>query len=296
MTENQSTIIGGTAILLWGALALFTVWTGDIPPFQLVGMTFSLAFLLMVAKWSLFRQNPFQFLPKEKAVWILGVAGLFGYHALYFIALRNAPAMDASLIAYLWPLLIVVFSALLPGEGKLRWFHICGALLGLGGCWVLISDGGQVSFKAEYALGYGAAIGCALTWSSYSVLSRKFSKVPTDTVGWFCFVTAILGFVGHGLFEKTTMTTDIGQWLAVVGLGLGPVGIAFFTWDIGMKRGDIRLLGAASYATPLISAILLILTGRSEPSLAVLYACIGIVGGAVLAAKNLIFQKRNKNV
>lgn len=290
MSENQATLIGGTAILLWGALALFTVWTGTVPPFQLVGMTFSLAFALMLGKWLIYRQNPLQFLPKEKAVWILGVAGLFGYHALYFVALRNAPAMDASLIAYLWPLLIVVFSALLPGEEKLRWFHLGGAFLGLAGCWILISGGGSVNFKSEYALGYGAAIACALTWSSYSVLSRKFSNVPTDTVGWFCLVTAILGFVGHGLFEETIWPTGIEQWMAIAGLGLGPVGIAFFTWDVGVKRGNIKVLGASSYATPLISAILLIIAGRSEASWAVAIACLGIVGGAVLAAKNLIFK------
>lgn len=290
MSENQATLIGGTAILLWGALALFTVWTGTIPPFQLVGMTFSLAFMLMIGKWLIFRQNPLLFLPKKKTVWALGVAGLFGYHALYFIALRNAPAMDASLIAYLWPLLIVVFSALLPGEERLRWFHLGGAFLGLAGCWILISGGGSVDFKSEYALGYGAAIACALTWSSYSVLSRKFSNVPTDTVGWFCLVTAILGFVGHGIFEETIWPSDMEQWFAIVGLGLGPVGIAFFTWDIGVKRGNIRLLGASSYATPLISAVLLIITGRSEPSWAIAIACLGIVGGAVLAAKNLIFK------
>ncbi|WP_420547046.1 DMT family transporter [Curvivirga sp.] len=291
MSELQATLIGGTAILLWGALALFTVWTGLVPPFLLVGMTFTLAFGLMCAKWLIFRENPLKYLPKQKAVWILGVAGLFGYHALYFVALRNAPAMDASLIAYLWPLLIVVFSALLPGEERLRWFHIAGALCGLAGCWILISDGGQVSFKAEYTVGYLAAIACALTWSSYSVISRKFSHVATDTVGWFCMVTAILGFVFHGLFEETILPTDTIQWLAIVGLGLGPVGIAFFTWDIGVKKGNIKLLGASSYATPLISAVLLILAGRSEASWAIAIACLGIVGGAVLAAKEMIFGK-----
>lgn len=62
------------------------------------------------------------------AVWALGVGGLFGYHFFYFVALGNAPPVDASLIAYLWPLLIVVFSALLPSE-RLRGLHIAGAAL-----------------------------------------------------------------------------------------------------------------------------------------------------------------------
>ncbi|MDX1737057.1 MAG: EamA family transporter, partial [Alphaproteobacteria bacterium] len=224
----------------------------------------------------------------------VGICGLFGYHALYFVAIKNAPAMDASLIAYLWPLLIVLFSALLPGEERLQWFHVVGAAMGFGGCWVLVSEGGGLNFKEEYLVGYLAAIACALTWSSYSVLSRRLAHVSTDAVGWFCLVTAILGFVGHLLLEEAYMPTGMSQWLAVVALGLGPVGVAFFTWDIGVKRGNIKLLGASSYATPLISALLLIVAGMSEPRIEVLLACIGIVGGALLAAKNLIFKKREK--
>ena len=201
------------------------------------------------------------------------------------MALRNAPPVEAGLIAYLWPLLIVLMSAMLPGE-RLRWFHVAGAVAGLIGTVLLVTGGGRLSFRSDYALGYGAAVVCALTWSTYSVLSRRFATVPTDTVGGFCIATALLATACHMLFE-TTVWPEGGQWLAVLALGLGPVGFAFFTWDYGVKRGDIKALGASSYAAPLLSTILLILFGQGEASWAVGAACILITGGAILASRDM---------
>ena len=75
---------------------------------------------------------------------------------------------------------------------------------------------------------------------------------------------------------------------AILCLGLGPVGVAFFTWDYGVKRGNIKVLGAFSYAAPLLSTLLLIGFGRAEPSWTIALACAFIVGGAVLAAGDFL--------
>lgn len=287
----KATLIGFTAILMWGALALFTSATAGIPPFQLLAMTFFIAFLLGIGKWALARQNPLRRLALPAPVWLLGVGGLFGYHFLYFMALKNAPVVDASLIAYLWPLLIVVFSALLPGE-QLRWHHLAGALMGFCGSAILILREGGFSFDAAYSIGYAAAIGCALTWSSYSVLSRRFGHIPTDAVGGFCAVTAVLGLLCHLAFETTAMPADGTVWLAILGLGLGPVGLSFFAWDHGVKRGNIRVLGASSYCAPLLSTLLLTTLGDTEMTWRIAVACLMIVAGAVLAAKDILLRRQ----
>ena len=212
------------------------------------------------------------------------------------MALRNAPPVEAGLIAYLWPLLIVVASALLPGE-RLRWWHVLGALLGLAGTAALIlgdKDGGNFAgFKSQYWLGYLMAIACALTWTAYSVLSRRLAHLPTDTVGVFCGATAILAVIAHLAFEQTIWPSG-GQWLAVLGLGLGPVGAAFFTWDYGVKNGNIQALGAMSYAAPLLSTLLLIAAGKGEATPTVAIACLLIVGGAVLASKDMLRRRNNR--
>lgn len=288
--ELRATLIGAMAVVMWGALALLTTWTGRVPPFQLVAMAFSVAFLLALGKWLWRGQRPTRFLRFPPAVWLFGVGGLFGYHFFYFMALRNAPAVEASLIAYLWPLLIVLFSALLPGE-RLRWWHVAGGLTGFAGAGLLVTGGGSFGFRAEFAAGYVAALACALTWPAYSLLSRRFRDLPTDTVGWFCGASAVLGALAHVLFEETVWPAGVGAWLAVLGLGLGPVGASFFLWDYGVKRGNIRVLGAFAYTAPLLSVLLLIAFGQGDATWVVAVACLLIVGGAFLAAKDMLRRR-----
>lgn len=285
---GAATLTGFAAIAAWAFLALLTDLSGGVPPFQLLAIAFAIgalpgltAMLLQPERWMALRQPP--------SIWALGVGGLFGYHFCYFTALANAPPVDASLIAYLWPLLIVLGSALMPGE-RLAWHHVAGALLGLCGAALIVTKGGAVSFEARYAFGYAMAALCALIWAAYSLLSRRNASVPTDTVTGFCLVTSILGFACHLAFEQTAWPSTARQWLAVVLLGLFPLGLAFMAWDRGVKRGNIQILGAASYAAPLLSTLILISAGRAELTQTTILACLLITGGAVLAAKDMILR------
>ncbi len=288
----RATIIGFSAVAMWALLALFTDASGNVPPFQLSALTFSIGAATGFAARSFIPAPPRVIVPV--AAWITGVVGLFGYHFFYFTALRNAPAAEASLIAYLWPLLIVLGSALMPGE-RLGWHHIAGALLGLAGCALIVTGGEDLGFDARYSYGYAAACICALVWSSYSLLSRRFSAVPTHVVAWFCLASALLSLICHLMLEETVWPADTMQWLAVLGLGLMPVGAAFYAWDHGVKRGNIQVLGAASYAAPLLSTIILVIAGRAEPTLSLAAACLLITGGAVLAAKSMLFGGASDN-
>lgn len=282
----RATLIGATAILLWSTLALLTTMTGEVPPFLLVALAFGIAFAATLARWLWQGGGLIRRFRWPWRAWLVGVGGLFGYHFFYFLALRSAPPAAASLINYLWPVLIVLFSALLPGH-RLRWWHMAGALCGLAGTALLVTDGGRIAFPAAYALGYGAALACAVTWAGYSVLSRLLADVPTDAVGAFCGATAVLAGVCHLAFEPAAWPRD-SQWLAVVAMGLGPVGAAFFAWDVGMKRGDIRMLGVCAYLTPLLSTLLLVLFGRAAPSWLLALAAVLIAGGAAVASRDML--------
>ncbi len=298
---RRATLIGATAVLLWSTLAALTVLSGDIPPFQLLAMCFTLGTLVgvVVALWQgRDRGLPaWALLPRLPGhVWALGVYGLFGYHFAYFMALRLAPPVAANLINYLWPLLIVLFAALLPGE-RLRGRHAAGVLAGFGGAALLVTRGEGLRFEGQYAAGYAFALACAVIWSSYSVLSRRVAA-PADgprhggprpegesarAVMGYCAATAALALVCHLLFETTTWPAG-WQWAAVVALGLGPVGAAFYTWDYGVKHGDIQTLGVLAYGAPLLSTLLLVALGLAAPSWLLAAACALIVGGAVVAA------------
>src|SRR3984893_16730718 len=289
MTSRTATLIGLTAILMWSLLTVLTVLTGKIPAFQLAAMTFAIGALAGSLTW-IGRPDAISALRQPPLAWIVGVGGLFGYHALYFLAVRFAPPAEAGLLNYLWPLLIVLFSSLLPGE-RLAPHHIIGALLGLIGTVLLFAGNSSSGFTSGQLPGLVAAFVAAFVWAAYSVMSRRLKSVPTDAVAGFCLVTALLAAAVHGLVEVTVWPDNAGQWLAITALGVGPVGAAFYAWDIGMKRGDIRVLGAASYATPLLSTLFLILAGYAKASTTIALAALLIAGGGLIAAKDMVWKR-----
>lgn len=289
MRKSTATFIGFTAVLMWSLLALLTAATGDVPPFQLAAMTFLAGGLMGAATWP-FRRRAIASLAQDWPVWLLGVGGLFGYHFVYFSAIRAAPAVEVSLIAYLWPLFLVVFSSLLPGE-RLKPHHLIGAVLGLTGAILIITGGKGLSLSNGPELGHGLAFACSLIWSGYSVLSRRFGKVSTDVVAGFCLVTALLSAMCHLALETTVWPANTLQWAAVLGLGLLPVGAAFYAWDYGVKHGDIMVLGAASYLSPLLSTLVLVQAGFAPLTWPVIIACLLITAGAVIAARDMLFNR-----
>ena len=282
MTRQKATTIGFTAILMWALLALMTIGSAPVPPFLLnalcfgIGGTIGLVWIAFGAGFGVLRQVSWK-------VYAFGTLGLFGYHALYFTAFRIAPFAETGLIAYLWPLFIVLLSGLLPGE-RLRALHVIGALAAFAGAGLILMGRGG-SAGAVPILGLGLAFLCALTWAAYSVLSRRLGDVPTESVVVYCLMTAALSVPAHLIWEATAWPEGGWGWLSVIGLGLGPVGAAFFTWDIGMKRGDIQLLGVASYAAPLLSTLALIAAGLADASPVLVLAALLITGGAALAAR-----------
>ncbi|MCB1473324.1 MAG: EamA family transporter [Rhodobiaceae bacterium] len=288
--RGLATAIGFSAVLMWALLALFTAASGKVPPFQLSAMCFAIGGCIGLTRWISVPQARAALARQPWKAWVLGVGGLFGYHFFYFTALRNAPAVEAGLIAYLWPLLIVLFSALLPGE-RLAWHHIAGAMLAFAGAALIVTRGESLDIDPRYTFGYLAACVCALTWSGYSVLSRRFAAVPTDVVTGFCLATAILSALCHVALEETVWPAATREWLAVAGLGLLPVGLAFYAWDHGVKRGDIQLLGVSAYAAPLLSTILLIAFGFAPLTWAVVAAAFLVTAGAALAAKDSIRRR-----
>lgn len=289
MRRSTATLIGFTAVLMWALLALMSAASGAVPPFQLAAMTFLIGGLMGAVTWP-FRKGAIASLRQGWQVWLLGVGGLFGYHFVYFSAIRAAPAVEVSLIAYLWPLFLVIFSAFLPGE-RLKFHHVMGVVLGLAGAVVIITRGKGLSLSNGFEAGHAMAFACSLIWSGYSVLSRRFGQVSTDVVAGFCLVTAALSAICHLMFETSVWPADALQWAAVLGLGLLPVGAAFYTWDYGVKHGDIMVLGAASYASPLLSTLVLVAAGFAPFTWPVLAACLLITLGAVIAAKDMLLKR-----
>ena len=274
------TLAGAGAIGLWAFLALLARLAAAVPPFALVACCFAVSaagglfYLAITGRLREVRQPPL--------AWLHAVGGLFGYHAMYFAALQLAPAAQANLINYAWPLLIVLLSAALLGM-KLRVGHLVGIGLGLGGCVLLLS--GDARFSAAASTGYALAFGSAVIWAGYSVLSRRMAAVPTGALAGFCAVTSALAYLCHLLFEPAAVI-DGRAWAVILLLGAGPLGGAFFLWDVGMKQGDPRLLGILAYITPVASTLLLIAAGLAPFTVLTLVAAGLVAGGGLVAARS----------
>ncbi|MBC7433642.1 MAG: DMT family transporter [Rubritepida sp.] len=279
MRVSAGTLAGCGALVLWAFLAVLARGAAGLPPLQLTAMAFvvagvgGLGVVAARGRLSALRQPPL--------VWAHGVGGLFGYHALYFAALAFAPAVEANLLNYLWPLLIVLFSAPLLGL-RLGPSRLGGVGLGFAGCALLL--GGGARFPVDAWFGLGCALAAAVVWALYSVLSRRLAAVPTDAVAGFCLASAGLAAVAH-LALETSVMPDGRQALAALLLGLGPVGAAFFLWDRGMKAGDPRLLGSLAYSVPVASTLLLVTAGEAAWEPRLLWAVALVAGGGWLAAR-----------
>jgi drug/metabolite transporter (DMT)-like permease len=279
-TATAATLVGVVAILLWAALAWLTVRAGGIPPFQLLCLSFGVAFASGICVFAPRGRSALRQMRQPPGAWLLGFAGIFGYHALYFYALSAAPAAQASLVAYLWPLFIVLFSALLPG-GRLHPRHVVGVLLGLTGTALIAFE--RAGTGAWSVTGMAAAFGCALVWAAYSVLNRRYAQVPSILMVGICGLVALAGAICHFALE-TTVPVGATQWVAIVLLGLGPTGLAFLAWDHATKHGHLALLGPLSYLAPLLSTVLLVATGASPARPELLVAAVLIIAGSAVAA------------
>ena len=282
MTRRQATWIGFAAILSWGLLALLTIGARPVPPLQMNAVCFAigggigLIWTGFGAGFGVLRAVPWR-------VYAFGTLGLFGANFLYFAAMGLAPMAETGLIGYLWPLIIVLLSGLLPGE-RLGVLHIGGALIGFAGVALIVLRSG--AFWPDGAVrGFALAFAFAVSWAAYSVGSRRFGAQPTEAVTVYLLAGAVLSLVAHLALETTIWPDHRMGWLSLILLGTLPTGLSFFAWDIGMKHGDIQLLGVVSYAAPLLSTFALSVGGMAQATPQLIAAALLISGGAALAAR-----------
>ena len=269
------------AIALWASLAALGVSLAHVPPFLLTGLGL-LAGSVIALPLSRFDFRQWRVPPATLAV---GVYGLFGFHFLLFVALQNAPPVQANLVNYLWPLGIVVMAPLfLPGM-SLTPRHLLAALLGFGGAALAILGGQPAETGASlWAWGYIPALMAAFIWSSYSLLTKRVQPFPTSAIGTFALVSGVLALLCHVWLEPAVALSGT-DWALIALLGLGPLGGSFFLWDAALKRGDARQIGVLSFITPLLSTLVLLTLRGEMPSLSVGLAAVMIVSAAVIATR-----------
>ena len=261
------------AIALWATLAGLGAILGDLPPFFVTGTGLLIGSVLSLAV----SKGRISKLAVPMRTLAVGVFGLFGFHAALFTALKLAPPVQANLVNYLWPLLLVGLAPLFLSGTSLKLRHVIAGLVGFLGAALAILSGGEISGGG--LVGYLFALLAAIIWAIYSLLTKKLPHFDSSAVGLFAFVSGILALVAHLLWE-TPVTPNTSQWLLLVALGLGPLGGAFYLWDYALKTGDPQRIGLLSFLTPLLSTTLLLVVTGKELTWMLALAGVLIVGAA----------------
>jgi drug/metabolite transporter (DMT)-like permease len=263
------------AIVLWSSLASLATLIPNVPIFLKTGIGLLIGSVIALP---LARFQIKQLAVKPKIL-LLGVYGLFGYHAALFVALSTSPSVQANLVNYLWPLLIVLLAPLFSKKVKLNLRVVIGGLMGFIGASLAILSGS--SSDGLFYSGYLFAFMAAVIWSTYSLATNRIGSFPTPAVGLFALVSGILSIAMHFVFE-TQVSLSSFDWMILVLLGLGPLGAAFYLWDYAIKRSNPQEIGLLSFLTPLLSTgFLLVITGQALSWLLAIAAGL-IVGGSLI--------------
>lgn len=273
---------------MWSFAALLAVEVESIPTFEILSVALTVSFLTTSVwltysgRWKLIAKQP-------QTIWIPGVIGVFFNDLAYFTAFKYAPAAQVDIINYLWPMLIVLMSAVLP-KHSLKRNHLIAAGLGFIGAslaiWDTCSEG---SFQISHLLGYFFALLSAFSWSFYIVCSMQPNhKAPIEMIGMFCGVGAILAIGTHTYFE-TTMWLEMQQVATLLVIGATTCGAAYYFWIHGIQHGDSKRLTILSYWVPLASISILVFQGKAECSPLI------IVSGCLVTTATMLIKKEAIN-
>ena len=293
-SRHRASLFALGAIALWGSLAPLGVALQSVPPFLLTGLgllagsAIGLGLcLVQTIRGGTARAQALAALRLPLKTLALGVYGLFGFHFLLFLALRYAPPVQANLVNYLWPLgMVLLAPVFLPGV-HLRAVHVLAALMGFGGAALAILGGpaAQAGGGSDgFAWGYLPALASAFVWASYSLLTQRVAPFATASIGVFGLLSGLLSLLCHSLLENA-VALDLHAMVLIAGLGLGPLGGAFYLWDAALKRGDARQIGLLSFLTPLLSTLGLLWMRGEAVSPSIVLAAALIVGAALLGSR-----------
>jgi drug/metabolite transporter (DMT)-like permease len=248
------------AVALWSTSSLTIVLSRDVPASALLLTTHAIGAIGLSA-WAAIRRGPRSAIEPVTRLSVgfvaIALLGTLVYQTCYVNGLRLAPAGEANLLNYLWPLFTALFAVPLRREPLSRRL-VLGMVAGFAGCALLVGGASGEEFPDRY-LGYALAVGGAVAWGAYSNLIARLPGSSLEhqrvilAIGALAFVPALLleGYSGLNLRAVP----------ALAYLGLGPVALAAVCWQSAMSRGPVSRVAVAAYLTPLLSTLMLVAFG-----------------------------------
>ncbi|MBE1423893.1 drug/metabolite transporter (DMT)-like permease [Desulfomicrobium macestii] len=241
------------AVLCWASLPAATGSGLDgLDVTELLFFSFVPAALYLVAQEMIISRRRAIPWPDLKLT-ALGVAGIFGYHALYYLALDHAPLVEGAILTTTWSFWIVVMSSILANK-RLSLPVLGVALVGLVGAGLVVSGGKGLHFETRYLPGYLMALGCGLVWSSFSVALSRL-RLTRDYMPAFTVLAALFSTLVYAASAPQALP-PAGALFSALYLGLVPLGLSFTLWNRAVTTGNMTLIGYLSYLTPPLAVLL----------------------------------------
>ena len=266
------------AIPLWATWPALATFATAVPPFELLAIAYLVGCGVL---WKLESPRdrdrrgdgrPFRALIAP----LFCAFGVCGSSAFFIFATHRIPPAQAHLIAYLWPAMLVIVGGALR-LFRLRWRHVGGVALGFSGAAVLVRDTPLSGSGAGIAL----ALLSGLSWALYCLFRLRQGPAAGNVLTAACVISAAVCTVLH-IATEHTVVPGAGALAAAVCVGIFPLALANFAWDRGVRQGNSQLLAVMAYATPILSALLLVMLGMAVPTMSL------AVGGVLIAAAGLI--------
>lgn len=262
-SSPTATLIGYGALLMWSCYALMVTVLKSVPTFEILSVVFLGGFAVIACR--LTKRGEWYKIKQPWLVWVVGIGGIVGNDFTNIAALKAAPPIQVELINYLWPMLVVVLTSLLPGE-RFTTKHFISGIVGLMGVYVLVTHNqGLAGFNWSYLQGYILALSGSLIWATYCIISRYHQKTPMEMLGMYFGVGAVLSLICHFSYEATVIPR-LGQWGILLAMVVTTSGLAYYCWDYSCKKGNVKLLSILTYGNPVLSAILLIIFTSAQYS------------------------------
>ena len=210
----------------------------------------------------------------------LGFLGLFLYSGLYYYGLSQLTSQEACLLNYLWPMMIVLFAALLLGE-RITLRTAAALLLSFSGV-VVLTLGGEGSAEGNGLLGTVACLLAALCYGLFCVLNKRRNIDQTVMMILAWGVTAVCSLPVTLLTEEwvTPMWT---QWIGLLWLGVFIDAVGYLWWAMALQEArDAATVANLAYAVPLLSLVVSAIRLGEEMSGAAVGALVLIMGGILL--------------
>jgi drug/metabolite transporter (DMT)-like permease len=279
--DRRATIGGMLAVFFWSFAAPTIAVAEGVSPFLFVSIEHTIALLVFSLRWAWQRHNP---LPELRRVplWFYGAAviGITGHQLAWVAAMQQAPPLEATLIIYTWPLLIVIFTAISLKQ-KLRGAHIAGGFLGLLGMAALMMGRGMDLYGFHLMPGHVYAVFCALSWSIFAALAARQKSIRSS----YLTVIFALGVVFNSAIWYFCLGAPMpptSSLLIVAGTSVF-ISLGYPLYDFAIKKGNTRIVAIFSFFTPVLATFYLVMLGKASMTIYLLVALLLVVAGIAVA-------------